>query len=91
MLSKRFYVSGRVQGVSYRASTQAEAKALDVTGWVRNLHDGRVEVLATAPAPKMALLTEWLHRGPARAEVQSVEALDIPTQEFTDFSVYPDE
>ncbi|MCP8900004.1 acylphosphatase [Gilvimarinus xylanilyticus] len=90
MLSKRFYVSGRVQGVSYRASTQAEAQALGVTGWARNLHDGRVEVLATAPDDKMARLAEWLHRGPARAQVKSVEAVDIPTQDFAEFSIYPD-
>jgi acylphosphatase len=67
------YVSGRVQGVWYRASTQAEARTLGLRGWVRNLSDGRVEVLAEGPRDALAALRDWCRRGPPLAEVRALE------------------
>lgn len=71
--ARRFHVSGRVQGVYYRANTQQKAVALGLTGWVRNLPDGRVEVLACGEAPVLDQLEKWLWQGPERAQVNSVE------------------
>jgi acylphosphatase len=66
----RAIVSGRVQGVCYRAETQGQARRLGVTGWVRNLPDGRVELEAEGPAAQIAQLLAWCRRGPAAARVE---------------------
>lgn len=73
MPAARFFISGRVQGVFFRASTRNEARRLGIRGWARNLADGRVEVLAQADAP--AVLDEleaWLQHGPPQARVDAV-------------------
>ena len=72
----RVVVSGRVQGVCFRAYTQDEAKALGLSGWVRNLADGRVELVAEGPAEKVRELVTWCHRGPPWAKVDSVDVTD---------------
>ena len=66
-------VSGRVQGVFFRASTQNEARRLGVTGSVRNLADGRVEVWAYGARGSVLALCEWLKTGPPHAQVQTVK------------------
>ena len=68
----RCLVSGRVQGVAFRASTRAQARRLGVTGYARNLPDGRVEVLACGGAEGVAELRRWLAIGPTHAEVTDV-------------------
>ena len=68
----RFFISGRVQGVGYRYGVQQAARRLGVTGWVRNLSDGRVEVYACADAQALGGLETWLRQGPAGAEVTAV-------------------
>lgn len=68
----RCYVSGRVQGVWYRASTREKARALGVTGYARNLEDGRVEVLACGEEGAVTALREWLWDGPPHAQVTEV-------------------
>lgn len=80
MQTKQFFVTGKVQGVYFRASTQREALALGLGGWVRNLDDGRVEVLASGDAQALTKLEKWLWQGPERAHVESVEqsAVDDP-------------
>ena len=65
-------VSGRVQGVGYRATTIDEARRLGLAGWVRNRVDGRVEVLAEGVEAKLNLFLAYLHRGPWGAHVTSV-------------------
>ncbi len=67
-------ISGRVQGVWYRASTRVRARELGLTGWVRNLRDGRVEALAEGPRSDLEALLEWCHRGPELARVTGIEA-----------------
>lgn len=66
-------VSGRVQGVFFRASTRERALELGVSGWVRNLPDGRVEVLACGPAEAIDRLHAWLAEGPPLARVEALE------------------
>ena len=65
-------VSGRVQGVYYRASVVAEAERLELQGSVRNLPDGRVEVIAKGRAGALAELAAWLWQGPPAARVDAV-------------------
>ncbi len=68
----RLIIKGRVQGVWFRDSTRRQANRLGVSGWVRNLPDGSVEVLAEGPADKVEKLVEWCHEGPPAARVDKV-------------------
>jgi acylphosphatase len=68
----RFLVSGRVQGVFFRASTREQALQLGLVGYARNLSDGRVEVLAAGAVTALASLEQWLWQGPSAAEVTEV-------------------
>ncbi len=65
-------VSGRVQGVWYRGSAREKARELNVTGYAKNLPDGRVEVLACGLEPDVNALIEWLWHGPPDARVSDV-------------------
>lgn len=71
---QKFLISGRVQGVFFRASTQKQARQLGLTGHALNLPDGRVEVLACGKPGALDALEQWLHDGPANARVESVVA-----------------
>lgn len=73
---RRFLVSGRVQGVFFRASTARQAVGLGVTGHAENLPDGRVEVLACGPAEGVQSLCDWLKVGPPAARVDAVEVTE---------------
>ena len=66
------FVSGKVQGVSFRQCTQDEAERLDLNGWGRNLADGRVEVLVEGEESAVRELEVWLGHGPARARVDAL-------------------
>jgi acylphosphatase len=66
------YVSGRVQGVFYRATTRDAARDRGVDGWVKNLDDGRVEAVLEGPAGSVERLVEWCHEGSSRARVDDV-------------------
>ena len=81
------FVSGKVQGVWFRASTQDKAKELGLTGWARNLADGRVEVIACGDREKIDELHEWLKLGPELAEVSEVMREEIEWQEHERFGV----
>lgn len=83
----RCIVSGRVQGVWFRASTREEAKRLGLTGWVRNLPEGQVEVLVCGSTSQVELLHQWLHRGPRLAKVVEVSAVVVPWENHSDFTV----
>ena len=80
------YISGKVQGVWFRASTQTEAKRLALTGWVGNLPDGRVEVLACGNKEKIAELQTWLKHGPKLANVTELTYEEVDWQVYEDFS-----
>ena len=83
----RCVVSGKVQGVWFRASTKEEAQKLGVTGWVRNLPDGCVEVLACGPEDKLTALHAWLHQGPRSANVTDVSYEILPWQDHDAFNI----
>ena len=69
----RFRVIGKVQGVFFRASTRDQAKSLGLSGWVRNLHSGEVELLACGDKEKIEMLERWLWQGPQYANVSAVK------------------
>jgi len=75
-VARRILISGHVQGVFFRQSTQRQARRLGVTGWVRNLPDGRVEVKAWGEAGAVERLTHWCRTGPANALVIHVDSED---------------
>jgi acylphosphatase len=88
-LCRRFLVTGRVQGVFYRASTQGTALHLGLMGWVRNCADGTVELVACGEEEKLQELERWLWQGPPHARVEQVTAQDCVAQSFAGFSVRP--
>lgn len=84
---RHYWVSGRVQRVSFRATTQAKAAELGLTGWVRNLADGRVEAVACGAPPALAAFEIWLWQGPRRAEVTQVEIAVAEPETWPDFHI----
>lgn len=72
-ICRRCLVSGKVQGVFYRASTAEQANRLGVTGYAKNLSDGRVEVLACGETLAVEQLVAWLRQGPPMAKVTDVD------------------
>jgi acylphosphatase len=86
---RHYFVSGRVQGVFFRAQTQATARRLGLTGWVRNLSDGRVECLACGDEGQLKAFEAWLWQGPPQARVEKVEASEeaLSASEEADFLI----
>ncbi len=82
------WISGRVQGVFFRAHTKELADELGLTGWVRNLPDGRVEAVFEGEEDAVLRAIEWCKRGPSLALVEKVEVrYEQPTGEFKDFRI----
>jgi len=86
------FVSGRVQGVFFRDHTQRWASSLHLRGWVRNLRDGRVEVLVEGNKDRIESLISKLEEGPPAARVDKAEVKWEPYRgEFEDFRItWPD-
>ena len=92
MAAQRLHVaiSGRVQGVWFRASTREQAARLGLTGWVRNLADGRVEAVLEGERESLQPMLDWCWTGPPGARVDRVDARwSAATLEFGEFSVLP--
>ncbi len=84
----RVIVSGRVQGVSFRAATAKEARALGLTGWVRNMQDGRVEAVFEGGKEKIEEMLAWCRKGPPAAKVTGLEIVyEKPGEAFAGFAV----
>lgn len=82
------FVSGKVQGVSYRANAERMARMLGVSGWVRNLPDGRVEILAQGEEKSLRSYLAWVHQGPSQSRVDHVEShWDDCTEILQDFHI----
>jgi acylphosphatase len=82
------WIDGVVQGVSFRYYTQHEATLLGLTGWVRNLRDGRVELVAEGEEGPLKTLLDWCRRGPPHARVLSVQTRWEPYRgEFDRFAI----
>jgi len=77
MVSKICWVSGRVQGVYYRGTAVSQARAAGISGYARNLPDGRVEVLVQGPQAAVEAFIQWLWIGSAAAKVTGVEVREV--------------
>ena len=90
MTARRWLVRGRVQGVGFRYFAQREAMALAVTGWVRNMDDGRVEEFGQGSPALLDALQGRLWQGPRWAEVRDVEVLEAAIASNSDtFKIQP--
>ena len=82
------FISGRVQGVWFRANTKQKAEQLGITGWVRNTSDGRVEAIFEGEENHIKEMLEWCHHGPPLAKINNVEIIEQnPTNGFNGFSI----
>ena len=84
----RLIVSGRVQGVFFRAETQSQALRLHLNGWVRNMSDGRVEILIEGDEGDVNRMIAWCHKGPRLAVVENIDFFDESFKgEYKDFEI----
>ncbi len=80
------FVSGLVQGVFFRQSTQLKAQGLGVFGWIRNLSDGRVEAVFEGDKVAVETLVDYCRHGPSHARVDNIEVINENFKgEFSDF------
>ena len=85
---RRLVIAGRVQGVFYRVTMREYAHSLNVHGWVKNRHDGKVEALLEGEEEDVEMLIRWCRQGPPGARVSAVEVLTEPyTGEYSGFEV----
>ncbi|MGB9802541.1 acylphosphatase [Desulfofundulus sp.] len=88
MLRKRVYISGKVQGVAFRVYTRETAVKLGVTGWVRNLKDGRVEAVFEGEDEAVEQMLSWCREGSPHSRVEKIEVIDEPYRgEFPGFTI----
>ncbi len=85
---KQFKVIGKVQGVSFRAFTQRQARLLNLTGWVRNNSDGSVELVAFGSEDSLTSLEAWLHDGSDWARVDQVLVEEVECDGFENFEIH---
>lgn len=85
--ARRWWVRGRVQGVGFRDFTQKAAMELGLTGYARNLDDGRVEVYAVGPRERLDVLSGKLRHGPRWSDVWGVEEQEAAVQEYKGFRI----
>jgi acylphosphatase len=86
--ARRFLIRGRVQGVGFRWFVEREAQILQISGWVRNNHDGSVEVLAIGTRDQLAGLHSRLREGPRAARIDDVEVSEVePVSGLSSFQV----
>lgn len=88
MVRARLFISGVVQGVGYRWSCSREARGLGLTGWVRNLPDGRVEAVLQGTREQVERMIKWCYRGPSEAQVSDIAvAYEDALEDFKDFGI----
>ena len=87
ILLYRIHVSGQVQGVGFRWSAAREAKSRGITGFVKNLPDGRVYIEAEGSAEQLKAFIEWCKRGPDFSLVESVDTETLPAVNFREFRI----
>ena len=87
VIAKRYFVRGRVQGVGFRYFVERTAHELALTGYARNVDDGRVEVYAIGSEEKLSELAGRLWKGPRFADVRGVEEQDAAVQQYDAFSI----
>ena len=87
MQAARFFVSGRVQGVGFRAAARRRALELGLSGYARNLADGRVEAFVQGDPADIETFARWLQQGPPMARVEDVQSAETAIEETTGFGL----
>lgn len=87
LMARRYYVQGRVQGVGYRYFVQRVAGELGITGYTRNLEDGRVEVFAAGTEEQLSDLAGYLRKGPRLSDVHAIEEMEAPVLQYSGFHI----
>jgi acylphosphatase len=87
MVRQHIWVSGRVHGVGYRVTCAQQARLLGISGWVRNIWDGRVEIVAEGDQDALDVLVEWCHQGPRAARVTGVKVELEPLEHLEGFGI----
>jgi acylphosphatase len=87
MRTVHLIIKGKVQGVYYRASAEDVAREVGVTGWVKNMPDGNVEVIVSGSEERVEKFIEWCRKGPKNAEVTEVIVNDSKEKPLTDFRI----
>jgi len=80
-MTRRYIITGRVQGVGFRWFVEREARGIGVGGWVRNNDDGAVEVLASGTAEQLAQMRKVLEQGPRASRVDEVQEFEVESQQ----------
>ncbi len=80
-------VTGKVQGVFYRQSTKEMAQQLSISGQIKNLPDGNVEIIATGTKDQLDKLIDWCRHGPPRAVIRDIYCKELPLQQFNQFTI----
>ncbi|MCL4407596.1 MAG: acylphosphatase [Thermotogae bacterium] len=88
MISRVYIIKGTVQGVGFRSFVYNRAKALGIKGYVENLDDGSVKVIAEGEEPDLSVFEGYLYEGSAFSRVDSVEFEELPVQGHKDFEVF---
>jgi len=88
METRRLVITGLVQGIGFRYSMAAQARALGVTGWVRNRRDGSVEAMIAGTPEQVAAIMHWARRGPPGAQVEHV-AVELGDGGYAGFEQWP--
>lgn len=87
MAARKVRVTGLVQGVYYRGSTQEKARALVLNGWVKNLANGQVESYIEGELAQVQRMLKWMETGPERAKVEMIEVENVDIENRTGFSI----
>ena len=87
MKTVRLIIKGRVQGVFYRATAKDVADLIGVKGWIKNLPDDNVEIMATAAEDVLQKFIAWCKQGPPKARVDEVITEDVDFEEFKGFKI----
>lgn len=80
-------ITGRVQGVGYRYFAQYKAEELHISGWVKNMPDGKVEIEAEGDSKDLEVFIDWLKVGPARSVIQKFLVSEIPSSGHKGFMI----
>lgn len=86
-LCMRCYISGKVQGVWFRASAKDQAEELKLNGWARNMPDGSVEVFACGTETELGVFYAWLQHGPKLAKVDEYTRVNVSWEEYMGFDI----
>ncbi|MDP4285628.1 MAG: acylphosphatase [Bacteroidota bacterium] len=87
MKTVHLYITGKVQGVFFRAKAKEVAYKYEITGWIKNTANGKVEAMIYGQANKVDEFIEWCRIGPERAKVEEVIISNLPEIKFDDFEV----